>query len=435
MSANTNLGNTPVNQGYVQLFHTGETGGVDTTLRQMFDGDGTASDLYIASNAVKIGTTLYIGSDTLAEYIQDTVGAMFSGNTETNITVTYQDSDGTIDLVSSGEVTLTGSETLSNKTLAAPTLTGTTQGASITLSGDLTVNGTTTTVNQTNLDVSDNIIGLNRGSGSNANDSGLIIERGSTGDNAAIIWDESADKFTLGTTTSTPSATGDLTISTGTLVANLEGNVSGNLTTDSVTISTIQTGSESFADNDTSLMTSAAIQDKITSYGYVTSSGISHDGSTANGVLTYKDADEATVESNLTFNGNKLNIESSENVVLAMDSTSTYTFLDLYNDNDNRVQVGNANDGDFIVRTADAIRLIVDSSGNTGIINELYHYGDTDTKMAFTADAITFTAGGETLLTLTESSQDVVKLGDGGDVDINLNDDMFIEGSYSNVGI
>ena len=230
MSANTNLGNTPVNQGYVQLFHTGETGGVDTTLRQMFDGDGTASDLYIASNAVKIGTTLYIGSDTLAEYIQDTVGAMFSGNTETNITVTYQDSDGTIDLVSSGEVTLTGSETLSNKTLAAPTLTGTTQGASITLSGDLTVNGTTTTVNQTNLDVSDNIIGLNRGSGSNANDSGLIIERGSTGDNAAIIWDESADKFTLGTTTSTPSATGDLTISTGTLVATIEGNVTGNVT-------------------------------------------------------------------------------------------------------------------------------------------------------------------------------------------------------------
>ncbi len=308
MSSNTNIGNTPVNQGYVQLIHMGETGGIDGTLRALYDGDGTASDLLIASDKVKISTTLYIGSDTLAEYIQDTVGAMFSGNTETNITVTYQDGDGTIDLVSSGEVTLTGSETLTNKTLTAPTLTGTTQGASITLSGDLTVNGTTTTVNQTNLDVSDNIIGLNRGAGSNANDSGLIIERGSTGNNAAIIWDESADKFTLGTTTSTPSATGDLTISTGTLVANLEGNVTGNVTgnadtatkiasitnsdivqltssqtlsnktltspvIDSVTISTIQTGSESFADNDTSLMTSAAVQDKITSYGYTTNTG------------------------------------------------------------------------------------------------------------------------------------------------------------------
>ena len=34
------------------------------------------------------------------EQVQDIVGAMFSGNTETNITVTYQDGDGTIDLVS-----------------------------------------------------------------------------------------------------------------------------------------------------------------------------------------------------------------------------------------------------------------------------------------------------------------------------------------------
>ena len=232
MSSNTNIGNTPVNQGYVQLIHTGETGGIDGTLRTLYDGDGTASDLQIASNKVKISTQLYIGSDTLQEYIQDTVGAMLVTNaSHTNLSAAYDDAgDGAIDLTASGEVTLTGSQTLSNKTLAAPTLTGTTQGASITLSGDLTVNGTTTTVNQTNLDVSDNIIGLNRGAGSNANDSGLIIERGSTGDNAAIIWDESADKFTLGTTTSTPSATGDLTISTGTLVATIEGNVTGNVT-------------------------------------------------------------------------------------------------------------------------------------------------------------------------------------------------------------
>jgi putative lipoic acid-binding regulatory protein len=97
----------------------------------------------------------------------------------------------------------------------------------LTVTGDLQVNGTTTTVNQTNLDVSDNIIGLNRGVSNNTNDSGLIIERGSAGNNAAIIWDESEDKFTLGTTTATPSDTGNLTIAAGTLVANLEGNVTG----------------------------------------------------------------------------------------------------------------------------------------------------------------------------------------------------------------
>ena len=39
--------------------------------------------------------------------------------------------------------------------------------------------------------------------------------------------------------------------------------------------------------------------------------GISWDGSTANGVATYKDADEATVESNLTFDGNTLTVATS----------------------------------------------------------------------------------------------------------------------------
>lgn len=37
------------------------------------------------------------------EYIQDTVGAMFTGNTETGIAATYEDSDGTIDLVVDAE--------------------------------------------------------------------------------------------------------------------------------------------------------------------------------------------------------------------------------------------------------------------------------------------------------------------------------------------
>ena len=39
------------------------------------------------------------GNIDLSEVIQDTVGAMFSSNTETRITATYQDGDGTIDLV------------------------------------------------------------------------------------------------------------------------------------------------------------------------------------------------------------------------------------------------------------------------------------------------------------------------------------------------
>ena len=43
------------------------------------------------------------------------------------------------------------------------------------------------------------------------------------------------------------------------------------------------------------------------------SGGISFDGSTANGVLTYKDSDEASVESNLTYNSETLTIGENDN--------------------------------------------------------------------------------------------------------------------------
>ena len=100
----------------------------------------------------------------------------------------------------------------------------------ITVTGNLTVNGTTTTVATANTTLEDNLLELNSGASTNANDCGLLIERGSTGDNAFIGWDESADKFLVGTTTGTASSTGNLTVTTGTLVGNIEGNVTGNVT-------------------------------------------------------------------------------------------------------------------------------------------------------------------------------------------------------------
>jgi len=112
----------------------------------------------------------------------------------------------------------------------------------VTVTGDLTVNGATTTVSSTNTTVTDNLLELNSGAASNANDTGIIMERGSTGDNAIIAWDESADKFILGTTTATASDTGNLTITAGTIVANLEGNVTGAVTGNADTATALATG-------------------------------------------------------------------------------------------------------------------------------------------------------------------------------------------------
>ena len=111
-----------------------------------------------------------------------------------------------------------------------------------TITGNLTVNGTTTTVASTNTTIADNLIELNSGAASNANDTGILIERGSTGDNAIMAWDESADKFIFGTTTATASDTGDLTIASGTIVAStFEGNLTGNATGNAGTATTLET--------------------------------------------------------------------------------------------------------------------------------------------------------------------------------------------------
>jgi hypothetical protein len=69
----------------------------DTTGKLNFVAEVTQSELDTVSGAIP--TT---------EQIQDIVGAMFTGNTETGVTVTYQDSDGTIDV----EVTGGGGHTI-----------------------------------------------------------------------------------------------------------------------------------------------------------------------------------------------------------------------------------------------------------------------------------------------------------------------------------
>ncbi len=109
------------------------------------------------------------------------------------------------------------------------------------VTGNLTVNGTTTTLNTATLQVDDGLIMLQRslGANPNTNDLGIIMERGTTGANAFIGFDESADKFVLGTTTATGDATGNLTIDTSsagastllvhTVEAALTGNVTGNV--------------------------------------------------------------------------------------------------------------------------------------------------------------------------------------------------------------
>ena len=79
----------------------------------------------------------------------------------------------------------------------------------ITIAGDLEVQGDTITMDVTNLNVEDNLIGLGYTTGSVAGalgDRGLVM--GLTGENAvSMFWDESGDQFAFARTTSVPTDT------------------------------------------------------------------------------------------------------------------------------------------------------------------------------------------------------------------------------------
>ena len=127
------------------------------------------------------------------------------------------------------------------KSGSTPTTAVTFSGANATFAGNLTVNGTTTTVDTTNTTIKDSLLELNSGATSNSNDCGIVIERGSTGDNAILMWDESADTFVVGTTTATGASTGNLTVTDGALQAgslDISGDVDvdGTLEADAMTL-------------------------------------------------------------------------------------------------------------------------------------------------------------------------------------------------------
>ena len=55
--------------------------------------------------------------------------------------------------------------------------------------------------------------------------SGILINRGNSYPNAFIGWKEQSQKFILGSTTNNSSTTGSININTGSLLANIEGNI------------------------------------------------------------------------------------------------------------------------------------------------------------------------------------------------------------------
>ena len=143
------------------------------------------------------------------------------------------------------------------------------------LSGNLTVNGTTVTNSATNTTIEDALIELGSGlTGNNTNDLGLILERGNTGDNVFMGWDESQDRVVFATTTATGASTGDLTLTSANIQASrLFGDVTGALT------------------GNASTATALATARSIALAGDVTASGVNFDGTGNISLTTVIDSD------------------------------------------------------------------------------------------------------------------------------------------------
>tara|TARA_R100001509_G_scaffold165228_1_gene145865 strand:- start:1422 stop:3233 length:1812 start_codon:yes stop_codon:yes gene_type:complete len=259
------------------------TGNTETGITVTYqDGDGTldfvVSDLTVAGDSGSTGmtpgdtltiaggtnVTTAMSSDTLTitatdtqlstEQVQDIVGAMFSSNTETRITATYQDGDGTIDLVvddmtanDNDDVSVANLKTrlaggfASNAVQIGDSNDVVTIGNDLVVTGDLTVSGDTISANVGTLNVEDKNITLNQSSGdssSTADGAGITIQDAVDASNdATLLWNATSDKFVFSHLIEAPGTS---------IFTNLDisGNVDvdGTLEADAITINGSATG-------------------------------------------------------------------------------------------------------------------------------------------------------------------------------------------------
>ena len=216
----------------------------DTFTNKTFDANGTGNSISnidfadFASGTVADEDTMSSNSATklatqqsIKAYVDTEIGNISSTTlTAGNTTAAVSDSgsDGTFTVTCDGNTELTVTDTLA-------TFSG-----SVTVTGDLTVSGSATYLDVNNLSIEDNLIIVSKNnSGGSDLDAGLMVERGSAGNNAAFYWNEGDDKFKAVLTTSGSDATAITDSSAATIVANIEGNVTG--TADVATVATTVT--------------------------------------------------------------------------------------------------------------------------------------------------------------------------------------------------
>ena len=372
--------NTQLTEEQVEDFVGGMvTGNTETGITVTYeDSDGTldfvVSDTTVAgdsgSTAITPGDTLTIAGgtnvttamsgDTLTitatdtntqlstEQVQDIVGAMFTGNTETRIAATYQDGDGTIDLVVN-DMTANDNDDVSNANLLTRLaalessggsaneniVIGTDSGDTIVITGNLQVSGTTTTVNSTTVDLNDHNIRLDSGNSTSAvvNGAGITLEGGS-GDDATFTYSTTGPKFELKLGSSYEDLQVDQLIAAS---LDISGNVDvdGTLEADAITINGTATGALALLDTvaaaqiDSNAVTTAKINADAVTGAKIADDAIDSehitDGSVDNVHLSGSIANAKLANSAITIDGTSVSLGGSittNNTQLSFASTA-----------------------------------------------------------------------------------------------------------------
>ena len=166
--------------------------GLDT-LTDVTITSATTNDFLKYTGSAWVNEPIDLSTDTTGSYVQSLVAG-------TGVTITNNSGEGATPTIAIGQAVAT----TSNVTFA-----------DVTVTGNLTVSGTTTTLNTTDLYIEDNLITLNSGvTGSPSLNAGIEIERG-TSTNVQIRWNETTDKwqFTNDGTTYKDLGSGGVTVS------------------------------------------------------------------------------------------------------------------------------------------------------------------------------------------------------------------------------
>ena len=415
-TASTITANNSTDENIFPVFVDGATGtqGLETDTGFTYNpssgnltigGQLVAATLDISGDVDIDGTleadAITVNGTTLAETISDTVGAMVGSNTETGISVTYDDSDNTLDFVIGSDVIVNSmiaddaidsaqiaDGSIDTAHIANDQVTGDKLSNDVTIANDLTVAGnlvvTGSTTQTGSLLSNSNFQALSQNNSGNSTDFGFYGKyvESSTTKYAGLYFDASTDNtFALfvdsQTAPSTTVNTGATGYAVGTLIANVTGNVSG-------TAATVTGAAQS---NITSLgtLTTLTVDNVI-----INGTTIGHTSDTDLITLTANTVTVAGLVDATTIDGENFKVngaQGSDGQVLtstgsgvAWEDAGGGSTADA--DGDTKIQVEESSDEDKIrFDTAGTERLVLDNNGHLlPGANNTYDLGATATR-------------------------------------------------------